>query len=1126
MCQVKNKKKYYIPAKPGNFGRPRDAVRRTNKVTPENKKKKSTSFHRIIDICVQNVNSIQSENRNMETKIGIKDSKSDIILLTETKLGADSNDFQVPGYKIVCQKDRKKGAGGIMILAKENIIVSEAEASDVVDEIQVASFKIGELLIIGVYRSPSIALGSTNKIHHGGLIKHLNEKIEKQGKSPYVVTGDFNLGELARVDFKPPNLTEPEEGDELTVNQMWAEWYSYHDLRQYVNVPTFQRSDNTLDLCFTPMDQDIATLRVTDSTFGSSFDHKTLLFGIPMDYETTEEPVYRRISTLETWYNFREELKSRKLYEGIQRLVAMTYPHHGFENKEDCVSEYLTRNIREAYECTTPEVLVKTPSVEGYLTKETVQLIRLSKRRYATLKWAKENNLWSDEKMQIKKRNLKTIKTAIAFQMNRDRLTNEMRTLQISEKKADNFYKFMGKITKKQTSKNNAVRDQKEVLQTKNVDIANTFNRYLGSTLEGGEQIKIVWETVEYTMTPEGPLKLTRPSIHPDGPNDVLSQIWITPETVIYEIRKAKKDSAPGPDNLPMNVFAEAAGILSGPLAALYNMVQQSGNVPKSWKSTKVVMLHKKKSKDDVKNYRPLSMSNHLGKIWERILNSALKDHLEKHGLLDSRQHGFRSNMGTQTNLLQMWEETVSKLEKDGALVEVWSFDLTKAFDLLDHNKVLQLLKKSGVTGMVGKCIQDWLSGRSQYVQTGQDKSEKVPVNKSCVQGSVLGPTLWLVYIQSLLDRLKKTGISYYGYADDITIVKTLKNETEKAEFEGVLKIIEEWADEFGMIWSPTKTQRLVLEYKGCKMPHDPYKIVFGGQEIVPLEATAETLGLLLSKNCYFGAHIKRIVDRLRSITSKVRRNFVSRDPAIMQKIYSTYMQPRIDYVSIVYNPGLESLLKSVTKAASSFWSLCSSGTPEDKFMEPRLRLIVNDLVFFHKMAKGKSVLDFQTMFKQPSPLSREEMMKKAYLRKKKLRIPKWRLKLSRLRFSFRVRPYWNLLPIEIQILEEKEFKIRLKEFILANKTKFLNLGLKDYNIVGEEYVKEIKNSDKKGPIGLNKRKYKKWNKPLKNTDISKAEKVKKTAKKPISDYYQIQILAGDAKAENVQTKTNSAPSV
>ena len=274
----------------------------------------------------------------------------------------------------------------------------------------------------------------------------------------------------------------------------------------------------------------------------------------------------------------------------------------------------------------------------------------------------------------------------------------------------------MNKIMKKPVSKASAVRDGNGNLQTKPVDIANTFQDYLESTLQGGEPVNIKWVESAWAETKrscgrfwyctpktgqEGPKidigdeqfeqqfeRVTKPSVDPDGPRvdigngqsrlDILEQVWITPESVAAEIKKAKKDAAGGPDGLPMSVLSEAVQILCEPLAMLYNMVQQSGNIPKAWKMTRVVMLHKKKSQDDVKNFRPLSMSDHIGKVWERLINTAIKYHLEKHGLLDPHQHGFRGNMGTQTNLLEMWDEVITRLENDmsarlGVNPEVWS---------------------------------------------------------------------------------------------------------------------------------------------------------------------------------------------------------------------------------------------------------------------------------------------------------------------------------------------------------------------------------------------------------------------------------------------------------------------
>ena len=160
-------------------------------------------------------------------------------------------------------------------------------------------------------------------------------------------------------------------------------------------------------------------------------------------------------------------------------------------------------------------------------------------------------------------------------------------------------------------------------------------------------------------------------------------------------------------------------------------------------------------------------MANHIGKIWERLVNSRLMKHLEGNKLLSDRQHGFRQKRGTFSNVIELWEHIMQKIDDEGSLVEMRSFDLTKAFDLLIHEKALLLCHSFGVTGDTGRCIENWLTDRTQYVECVNKKPSKVPVGKSCVQGSVLGPTLWYIYIQSLMNRLKDK-CEFYAYADDL----------------------------------------------------------------------------------------------------------------------------------------------------------------------------------------------------------------------------------------------------------------------------------------------------------------------------------------------------------------------
>ena len=132
----------------------------------------------------------------------------------------------------------------------------------------------------------------------------------------------------------------------------------------------------------------------------------------------------------------------------------------------------------------------------------------------------------------------------------------------------------------------------------------------------------------------------------------------------------------------------------------------------------------------------------------------------------------------------------------------------------------------------------------------------------------------------------------------------------------------------------------------------------------------------------------------------------------------------------------------------------------------------------FHNMAIGKSALDFETMFKTPSPLDPQEILKKAKFRDNKIVIPKLRLKLSRQCFNFRVRPYWNLLPNDLKTMKPAKFKTEIKVHIMENKQKFLNIGLKDYNVVGG-LVKQVRKNNRI-PTCTN-RKFKKWTLPVKN---------------------------------------------
>ena len=199
------------------------------------------------------------------------------------------------------------------------------------------------------------------------------------------------------------------------------------------------------------------------------------------------------------------------------------------------------------------------------------------------------------------------------------------------------------------------IRDKNGDLQTEDKQTANTFNKNLVDQLLPGQKPNIDWTTIhpqwnkirpDQNLEPFHPTFFDPGNTHIPESEETLAGIYITPIEVAEKIKSANKNVAASPDELPMKFYVETH--IECPTSFLYNFITQTGRV------TKVKMLYKKKDKDDPQNYRPLSMSNHLGKIWERIMNSHLKTHLEKHGLLSARQHGFRDGMGTTSNLLQL----------------------------------------------------------------------------------------------------------------------------------------------------------------------------------------------------------------------------------------------------------------------------------------------------------------------------------------------------------------------------------------------------------------------------------------------------------------------------------------
>jgi exonuclease III len=187
------------------------------------------------NLMFMNINSIQSEDKQQKAKMGILKNKPDIIILAETKTADEDPEFQIDGYFKVTGISRKARTGGMLVLAKDTLNILHADAVSVVQEVQVVNFTFNEHLIIGVYCSPTIIGPHIN--HHKKLITHISKLLNKlPPDAPFIITGDFNLPELAACNFRPKaklfDYTEIFDDGKESINQMWADFFMKYDLER------------------------------------------------------------------------------------------------------------------------------------------------------------------------------------------------------------------------------------------------------------------------------------------------------------------------------------------------------------------------------------------------------------------------------------------------------------------------------------------------------------------------------------------------------------------------------------------------------------------------------------------------------------------------------------------------------------------------------------------------------------------------------------------------------------------------------------------------------------------------------------------------------------------------------
>ena len=276
----------------------------------------------------------------------------------------------------------------------------------------------------------------------------------------------------------------------------------------------------------------------------------------------------------------------------------------------------------------------------------------------------------------------------------------------------------------------------------------------------------------------------------------------ITEDNVWKILNKLKIDKAPGPDMIHPRVLKELSREMSPLFTTLFNKSMQDMEIPQDWRSANITAIHKKGSKIVAGNYRPVSLTSVVCKVLETLIRDALVNYFQKNNLFSSRQFGFISGRSTVLQLLRVLDEWTTALD-EGHCVDVVYCDFMKAFDKVSHTRVIDKLQYYGIRNPVLGWIKSFLRNRHQRVIINGETSDWKEVLSGVPQGSVLGPILFVIYINTLPEVATDSQI--YLFADDTKIFKTIKINEDCEKLQQDINKMYNWTHESLLRFHPDK---------------------------------------------------------------------------------------------------------------------------------------------------------------------------------------------------------------------------------------------------------------------------------------------------------------------------------
>ena len=795
-----------------------------------------------------------------------------IIAISEAKPKNSSKkltlqDYAIPGYTLHPKNLENEIGRGIAVYTHESInrSVIQIQLNSIFEEACLLEIRLrgGDLLLFGcVYRSPT---PSTNSDQNNENLNNLLKAITKKNYSHRCIVGDFNYRDINWNNWTTPHGPESKEAKFIeTVRDCF--------LQQHIKESTRIRGNDdpsTLDLVLTEEVAQIADI-VHHAPLGKS-DHSviTIKFQCYLDYS---KPKKKYLYHKADWKGMRDELDRD---EWAEKFVSAVQG----ESSEDAWIPIKTKlgYLKEKY---IPKS--KTTGKPIWTDKGSIPIDE--RLREAIRKKHAKHRHWI-----AKKKRGDAEEARLAYTSARNKVSQMMRKATRSFEKNvarsanSNPKSFWSYVRRKMKTKSGIA----PLLE-------DTTDK---SSLKFGDDEKACILQKQFTsvFTKEPPGDV--PSLG-KVTESLLSDMVITEKMVEDEIKILKISKSPGPDDIHPIMLIQLVSYLKKPLAFLFNRTLVTGEIPDDWKKGNISSIYKKGARNRAENYRPISLTSIVCKLMEKFIKQEIQDYLLDNDLLSKIQHGFISGRSTVTQLLRYLDECIEQI-CDGSVVDAIYLDFSKAFDTVPHRRLMSKLESYGITGKVKQWVLSFLSGRSQTVKVNNDESPPAPVISGIPQGSVLGPLLFVIYINDLPDTVNS---HVYLFADDTKLMRKVTSSDDAKALQRDLNELEAWSNKWLLRFNPEKCHVLTIGKFENIRHTERYKLYGNELEHVFEE---KDLGVHIDSELRFEEHISNKVNKANALVGLIRRSFSYLDGETFKKLFTSFVRPHLEYAQAVWHPHL-----------------------------------------------------------------------------------------------------------------------------------------------------------------------------------------------------------------------------